>query len=107
MIAAIVMLCSRSVAVSGGIQLQKNRRWIARTELGKHGKILYLRLVASCSHELYSPIHATRFIIGGSIEERILALQEKKKLVFEGTVGHDVKSLTKLTEEDMRFLFSN
>lgn len=40
------------------------------------------------------------------IEERILKLQEKKQLVFEGTVGRDVEALGKLTEDDMRFLFS-
>lgn len=32
-------------------------------------------------------------------------VQEKKRLVFEGTVGADQGSLAKLTEEDMRFLF--
>jgi DNA repair protein RAD16 len=47
-----------------------------------------------------------RFIIKGSIEERILKLQQKKQLVFEGTVGQSTEALGKLTEEDMRFLFS-
>lgn len=31
----------------------------------------------------YRPIFATRFIIEDTIEERILKLQEKKKLVFD------------------------
>lgn len=53
----------------------------------------------------YKPIFATRFIIEDSIEERILKLQEKKKLVFDGTVGGDTGSMTKLTVDDMRFLF--
>ena len=53
----------------------------------------------------YKPIFATRFIIEDSIEERILRLQEKKKLVFDSTVGGDVASMTKLTVDDMRFLF--
>lgn len=53
----------------------------------------------------YKPIFATRFIIDNSIEERILQLQEKKKLVFDGTVGGDAASMTKLTVDDMRFLF--
>lgn len=53
----------------------------------------------------YKPIHVTRFVIGGTIEERILKLQEKKQLVFEGTVGRDVEALGKLTEDDLRFLF--
>lgn len=33
-------------------------------------------------------------------------LQEKKRLVFEGTVGGSAESLAKLTEDDMKFLFS-
>lgn len=53
----------------------------------------------------YKPIFATRFIIENSIEERILQLQEKKKLVFDGTVGGDSGSMSKLTVDDMRFLF--
>eukprot|EP00891_Asterochloris_glomerata_P007270 jgi/Astpho2/7270/e_gw1.00113.3.1_t len=53
----------------------------------------------------HKPIHVTRFIIGGSIEERILKLQEKKQLIFEGTVGKDAEALGKLTEDDLRFLF--
>jgi phosphatidylglycerophosphatase A len=42
----------------------------------------------------------------GTIEERILKLQDKKQLVFEGTVGRDAEALTRLTEDDLRFLFS-
>lgn len=53
----------------------------------------------------YKPIHVTRFVIGGTIEERILKLQAKKKLVFEGTVGRDSDALGRLTEDDLRFLF--
>mgnify|MGYP000296435019 CR=1 FL=1 len=51
------------------------------------------------------PIVATRFIIADTIEEKILQLQEKKKLVFDGTIGGDASSITRLTEEDLRFLF--
>jgi DNA repair protein RAD16 len=53
----------------------------------------------------YKPIFATRFIIEDTIEERILQLQEKKRLVFDGTVGGDAASMAKLTVDDMRFLF--
>ena len=81
----------------------------------------------------HKPIFATRFIIGkcvipffwytvcpvlyfvplislllyveNTIEERILKLQEKKKLVFDGTVGGDAGSIARLTVDDMRFLF--
>eukprot|EP00892_Ulva_mutabilis_P003353 jgi/Ulvmu1/138/UM001_0142.1 len=53
----------------------------------------------------YKPITVTRFVIAGTIEERILKLQEKKRLVFEGTVGRDAEALGKLTVDDLRFLF--
>ena len=51
------------------------------------------------------PIYCTRFIIENTIEERIMKLQEKKKLVFDGTVGGDTGSMGKLSVDDMRFLF--
>ncbi|CAK9251537.1 unnamed protein product [Sphagnum jensenii] len=53
----------------------------------------------------HKPIFATRFIIANTIEERILQLQEKKKLVFDGTIGGDSSSIARLTVDDMRFLF--
>ncbi len=53
----------------------------------------------------YKPIHVTRFVIGGTIEERILKLQEKKQAVFEGTVGRDAEALGRLTAGDLQFLF--
>ncbi|KAK6918853.1 Zinc finger, C3HC4 RING-type [Dillenia turbinata] len=53
----------------------------------------------------YKPIRIVRFVIENTIEERILKLQEKKELVFEGTVGGSNDALGKLTEADMRFLF--
>jgi DNA repair protein RAD16 len=55
----------------------------------------------------FKTIRAVRFIIENSIEDKILALQEKKRLVFEGTVGGDSAALGKLTVEDLRFLFQN
>ncbi|KAJ4977231.1 hypothetical protein NE237_002337 [Protea cynaroides] len=54
----------------------------------------------------YKPIRITRFIIENTIEERILKLQEKKELVFEGTIGGSCEALGKLTEADLRFLFN-
>ena len=54
----------------------------------------------------HKPIFATRFIMEGTIEERILRLQEKKRLVFDGTIGGDTQSMGRLTAEDMGFLFS-
>jgi DNA repair protein RAD16 len=35
----------------------------------------------------HRPIRAVRFVAEGTVEERILQLQEKKRLVFDGTVG--------------------
>ena len=32
--------------------------------------------------------------------------QEKKKLIFEGTVGQSTEALGRLTEDDLRFLFA-
>lgn len=54
----------------------------------------------------HKPIIATRLIIAESIEERIVRLQEKKKLVFDGTIGGDAAALARLTVDDMAFLFS-
>ena len=54
----------------------------------------------------YKPITVVRFITQGTVEERIVKLQEKKTLIFEGTVGGDSEALGKLTEDDLRFLFS-
>jgi DNA repair protein RAD16 len=53
----------------------------------------------------FKPIHVVRFVIGGTIEERILKLQEKKQAVFDATVGRDSDALGRLTEDDLRFLF--
>ncbi|XP_029131055.1 DNA repair protein RAD16 isoform X1 [Cajanus cajan] len=53
----------------------------------------------------YKPIRIVRFVIENTIEERILKLQEKKELVFEGTIGGSSDALGKLTESDLRFLF--
>ena len=54
----------------------------------------------------HRPIRAVRFIAEGTVEERVLQLQEKKRLVFDGTVGRDAGSLKMLTVDDMKALFS-
>lgn len=51
-------------------------------------------------------VKAVRFITDGTIEERMLQLQEKKLLVFKGAIDGSTKALSKLTVEDLRFLFS-
>jgi DNA repair protein RAD16 len=54
----------------------------------------------------YRPIRAIRFIAEDTVEERILQLQEKKRLVFDGTIGRDAGSLKMLTVDDMKALFA-
>jgi DNA repair protein RAD16 len=51
------------------------------------------------------PVTAVRFIVSDSIEERMLQLQEKKQLVFDGTIDGSAASLSSLTVDDLRFLF--
>jgi len=50
-------------------------------------------------------VTAVRFITKDTIEEKKNQLQEKKRLVFEGTVDCKAASLAQLTEDDLRFLF--
>jgi DNA repair protein RAD16 len=50
-------------------------------------------------------VHAVRFVTKNTVEDRMLDLQKKKTLVFEGTVDGKVTSLQRLTEEDLQFLF--
>jgi SNF2 family DNA or RNA helicase len=63
--------------------------------------------VRRCAGRLgqYRPIKVVRIIVDNSIESRILQLQEKKNLLFQSTVGMDASALSRLTEEDLRFLF--
>lgn len=50
-------------------------------------------------------VSSVRLCVAGSVEERILKLQEKKQAIFEGTIGADDAALAKLTVDDLRFLF--
>jgi DNA repair protein RAD16 len=52
------------------------------------------------------PVHAVRFVTLHSVEERMVDLQDKKMLVFEGTIDGKMQSLNKLSEEDLQFLFT-
>lgn len=82
----------------------------------RHCHILCLfKPVTDCADPLFSlhvdagqyrPIRAVRFIAENTVEERILQLQEKKRLVFDGTVGRDAGSLKMLTVDDMKSLFA-
>ena len=82
---------------------------------GYHLIVFCTGLVAACAAVLLRAhrigqtraVEAVRFMCVGTIEERMMALQEKKQLVFEGTVGGETKALASLSEEDLRFLFKN
>lgn len=50
-------------------------------------------------------VKAVRFVTENSVEERMVELQDKKMLVFEGTVDGKFQALSKLTEDDLQFLF--
>jgi DNA repair protein RAD16 len=50
-------------------------------------------------------VEAVRLCVAGSVEQRIVKLQEKKAAIFEGTVGADNAALARLTVDDLRFLF--
>lgn len=52
------------------------------------------------------PVRAVRFVTRNSVEERMVELQDKKMLVFQGTVDGAVTALKKLTSDDLQFLFT-
>ncbi|KNH06181.1 DNA repair protein [Perkinsela sp. CCAP 1560/4] len=51
-------------------------------------------------------VSATRFICKDTIEDRMIELQDKKMLVFEGTIDSNQCSIAKLNSEDLSFLFA-
>ena len=51
------------------------------------------------------PVTAVRFVTSDTIEERMMELQDKKQLIFEGAVDASAVALSQLTVEDLRFLF--
>mmetsp|Transcript_31228 Transcript_31228/g.50098 ORF Transcript_31228/g.50098 Transcript_31228/m.50098 type:complete len:1402 (+) Transcript_31228:1890-6095(+) len=51
-------------------------------------------------------VKAIRFVTSDSIEGKMVELQDKKQLVFDGAIDGSKAALAKLTEEDLRFLFS-
>ncbi|KAK9723266.1 DNA repair protein rad16 [Basidiobolus ranarum] len=53
----------------------------------------------------HRPIRITRLIVENSIESRIVQLQKKKKALFDSTIGKDMAALSRLSVEDLRFLF--
>ncbi|KAG5596810.1 hypothetical protein H5410_038042, partial [Solanum commersonii] len=63
------------------------------------GVALNLTVASHCC--IPSLFRIVRFVMENTIEERILELQEKKKLLFEGTIGGSSEALGKLTTEDL------
>ncbi|KAJ1801145.1 DNA repair protein rad16 [Coemansia sp. RSA 2399] len=55
----------------------------------------------------HRPIKVTRIIVENSIESRIVALQVKKQMLVDSTIGRDSKALDQLSQQDMQFLFSS
>eukprot|EP00339_Tiarina_fusa_P029346 CAMPEP_0117012802 /NCGR_PEP_ID=MMETSP0472-20121206/10693_1 /TAXON_ID=693140 ORGANISM="Tiarina fusus, Strain LIS" /NCGR_SAMPLE_ID=MMETSP0472 /ASSEMBLY_ACC=CAM_ASM_000603 /LENGTH=142 /DNA_ID=CAMNT_0004715957 /DNA_START=1914 /DNA_END=2339 /DNA_ORIENTATION=+ len=51
------------------------------------------------------PVVITRFIISGTIEERILELQDKKRRLVQGALGRHSKELRKIRLDELRLLF--
>ena len=51
------------------------------------------------------PVFVTRFIIRGTIEERILELQDKKRRLVQGALGRHAKELRKIRLDELRLLF--
>ena len=52
------------------------------------------------------PVKTTKLIVQNSIESRILELQKKKADLFSSTIGKDESALSRLSEEDLQFLFT-
>jgi DNA repair protein RAD16 len=52
-------------------------------------------------------VRAIRFVTENSVEEKVVALQEMKQLVFDATVGQSEGAEKKLNENDLRFLFQH
>ncbi|CAR65638.1 DEHA2D07942p [Debaryomyces hansenii CBS767] len=53
------------------------------------------------------PIRITRFCIEDSIESKIIELQEKKATMIHATINHDDAAVSRLTPDDLQFLFMN
>lgn len=54
----------------------------------------------------HRPIKVFKIIIEDSIESKVLALQKKKKALFDSAVENDINALKRLTEDDLMFLFT-
>jgi len=53
------------------------------------------------------PVHVVRFIIKGTIEERILELQNRKKILAQGALGANGKESRQIRVNELRLLFQD
>lgn len=53
------------------------------------------------------PIRITRFCIEDSIELKIIELQDKKATMINATINQDDAAVSRLTPDDLQFLFTN
>ncbi len=51
-------------------------------------------------------VHALRLVCGGTVEERVLELQQKKRHLIDAIIGEDAGPLASLTRDDLEFLLS-
>ena len=52
------------------------------------------------------PVTAIRYVMRGTVEEKMMELQNRKQLLFEGTIDSSASSLAKLSIDDLKFLFA-
>jgi SNF2 family DNA or RNA helicase len=52
------------------------------------------------------PVFVYKLVVEGSIEERMLALQERKAALAEGVLGHDADAAVKFSAEDLQGLLA-
>lgn len=52
-------------------------------------------------------VSVVRFVIEGSIEERILELQEKKKMLVQGALGYRNRELRQIRVDELKLLFAD
>ena len=52
------------------------------------------------------PVFVYKLIAEGSIEERMLALQARKRALAEGVLGHDGEAMLKFSEADLAYLLA-
>ena len=67
---------------------------IAGDDKGKRGRVL--RVLRD----------ENKLVVEGSIEERMLALQSRKRTLAEGVLGHDDESAAKFSEQDLADLLA-